>query len=353
MRRSLNILLIGLIVVLKSCIDPYDTELNTGNNLLIVEGLITNLEGPYTIKLQRSAAFEPGVEGRLTPAVGANVRVIVDDGSEHVFFESRGTGVYRNIDPDIFLGAIGRTYTLRIETSDGKVYMSDPVTMPDGPVIDSTYVEFIEQTRFNERGIEVPDHGFDVVVDVTDPGQTENYYRWKWRAWYQVVTSNAGDCCAVCYVRDDPNPTMVLRDDAFVNGNQIRRQEVAFIPFDARQFHDYLVQVEQIHMDEQAYRYFELIGQQQNNVGSIFDPAPAQIRGNISNIDDPGETVLGYFGAFSISFGRVTFNHSNASLNFNPLYQDADGNIVLNPLLSMTGDCRTIPNSSSIPPTGF
>ena len=39
--------------------------------------------------------------------------------------------------------------------------------------------------------------------------------------------------------------------------------------------------------------------------GTIFEPPPAIIRGNIYNIHDPKDPVFGYFGASAITKGSI------------------------------------------------
>ena len=56
---------------------------------------------------------------------------------------------------------------------------------------------------------------------------------------------------------------------------------------------------------KEAFEYWQEVDQLSNQVGSIFDVAPAPIRGNIYNVADEDEVVLGYFEAASIDTARV------------------------------------------------
>ena len=58
-------------------------------------------------------------------------------------------------------------------------------------------------------------------------------------------------------------------------------------------------------MTQNAYNYWFEIDEIANNVGGLFDTPPATIRGNIYNINDESELVLGYFEASASSIIRV------------------------------------------------
>lgn len=42
-----------------------------------------------------------------------------------------------------------------------------------------------------------------------------------------------------------------------------------------------------------------------NNTGSVFDTPPAPIRGNIQNVNDPDEVVLGNFEVANVKLTRI------------------------------------------------
>ena len=47
------------------------------------------------------------------------------------------------------------------------------------------------------------------------------------------------------------------------------------------------------------------------SLGTLFDPQPSIIRGNISNVNDESEVVLGYFDAASIQEKRIFVNSND------------------------------------------
>jgi hypothetical protein len=58
-------------------------------------------------------------------------------------------------------------------------------------------------------------------------------------------------------------------------------------------------------MSEKEYKYWETLKKNTENLGSIFDPQPSFVLGNIQCTNNPDEKVLGYIGAGSVSTKRV------------------------------------------------
>jgi hypothetical protein len=56
----------------------------------------------------------------------------------------------------------------------------------------------------------------------------------------------------------------------------------------------YSVEVNQTRITEEAYRYWQMMERNSTNVGGLFSPEPSELRGNIVNVDDEAEMVLGY-----------------------------------------------------------
>ncbi|MBW3467788.1 DUF4249 family protein [Arthrospiribacter ruber] len=69
----------------------------------------------------------------------------------------------------------------------------------------------------------------------------------------------------------------------------------------------------------------------ENETGGVFDLPPANIRGNIVNISNPEETVLGHFFAAGVSSKQVTLE--GAKLNLLQIQR------------AFNDDCRELPNS--------
>jgi hypothetical protein len=74
----------------------------------------------------------------------------------------------------------------------------------------------------------------------------------------------------------------------------IKEKLVAQIPF----YNDYgcLVNLEQISVSLEVYKFYQLVRQLTQGTGGLADTPPSAIVGNIQNVSNPDEKVVGYFG---------------------------------------------------------
>jgi hypothetical protein len=117
--------------------------------------------------------------------------------------------------------------------------------------------------------------------------------------------------------------------DELINGNPIVRQFVYFSPIRTRGPH--LIEVSQYSLTEAAYRFWQRYEEQRIRTGSILDPLPEPIEGNLSNADNPEEVALGYFGASSLTRQRIKTD---------PVALDADRILLYESIFLREGDCH-------------
>ena len=175
---------------------------------------------------------------------------------------------------------------------------------------------------------------------------------WSWAGTHEVHTQPwdymdgrfpaPKDCCATCWVTEHPGHIDVF-DDNYLGGNQINKKPVTFVRITnsdgARHFRGkYHVKVKQLSLTKEAYKYWSSIEEQISSTGSIFEPAPAVIIGNIENVNDPEDIVFGYFGASAISTKSVFIPADEAP------YPPGD-------TLVWPDDCRMLSNSTAKKPS--
>ena len=71
----------------------------------------------------------------------------------------------------------------------------------------------------------------------------------------------------------------------------------------------YFVELSQIRLTEEAYRFWETVRNNSSNVGGLFSPEPSELRGNIVNVDDPDELVLGYVSVSTCTCKKMFVNN--------------------------------------------
>ncbi|MBC7920072.1 MAG: DUF4249 domain-containing protein [Ferruginibacter sp.] len=302
-----------------SCVDEVQLPIRNPTRQLVVEGTITNEPPPYSVKLTYSGAFQSANRLPEESYVGQATVTLGDDLGRTVSLLPRGPGIYQTTDSS-FVGTVGRTYTLRVALPDGKRYASRPEQMRSVPSIDSLSFAFVDVNvnanpeRFN---------GYEVYTHFQDPAETDNYYRWLAYGYSQVHSTgapcslgNPNICFDYCWQANYTSAVRIL-SDALVNGNRITRQPVFFSPIYTRGPH--LVEVSQLSLTREAYQFWKLYQEQQTRVGSILDPLPAPIVGNIANADNPNELALGYFAASAVARRRFAIYDPNPR-NINKIY---------------------------------
>ena len=75
----------------------------------------------------------------------------------------------------------------------------------------------------------------------------------------------------------------------------------------------YSLLARQFAIDEMEYTFWKSLKESNEELGSLFDRQPAQVAGNIINVDNPGETVLGYFSASGLGEERIFVDNSEVS----------------------------------------
>ena len=149
------VLLFFVSILISSCIDRIDITIpKSTTSQLVVEGVITDEPGPYTVKLSLASPAD-GFLKFTKPVTATQVTLFDNAGNAEVMNEIE-TGTFQT-KPNGMRGVIGREYFIRVETRDGKTYESLPDRMNPVGSVDSLYYEFEsfeplnEQTRYGFR----------------------------------------------------------------------------------------------------------------------------------------------------------------------------------------------------------
>ena len=218
-----NILFISLFVFIAGCREKIDFIIeDSGDKQLVVEGNITDREGPYYVYLSYASPDVVNENQRVQkdPVSLAKVMIVhVATGNEEELFElPEEKGTYASPENSTFKGELENDYYLQIELG-GETYQSSVEKIYAPPPIDSIYTEFNNDSRMIE-----------IFIDFTDPVDTRDAYLWKWNAFKQIRTNLPDEpfvaCCAICYVRFAGNEINVI-EDINQNGRKIKKQKVA------------------------------------------------------------------------------------------------------------------------------
>ena len=93
MNKLINILLAVSMVVLGACREEFWPDLTKYENLIVVDGLITNDPGPYEVKLSFSTAVQ---NPEFNPFSGAQVVIMDNEGTSKTLTET-SPGIYKKL----------------------------------------------------------------------------------------------------------------------------------------------------------------------------------------------------------------------------------------------------------------
>ena len=310
MKKTIYILC-GLLCLigLANCVDPLEIEIEDEVRLMVVEGLITDKEGPYEVKLKWS---NPVDNDTFQPIMGAKVIILEENGVSAALTE-KSEGVYQT-DSLAIRGKVGNRYRVNIELINGKTYESDWGLLKDSPPIDS--VHFNPEVRNTVNGWL---RGVDILVDTHDPTENSQFYRWDYvETWryqapytpgfeylgnnnYNIIPKDKEVCYMTVYSSEINTATSLN------NGSDIiTDQLVKYVTTETnRLLRRYSILVKQYVLEEEEYLFWKSLEESVENVGGLYDRQPESIKGNVKNIDDPNEPVLGYFSVSGISEERI------------------------------------------------
>jgi hypothetical protein len=272
-----------------------------------------------------------------------NAEVYLEDNEGNLEpMQSIGLGKYIT-KADGIQGKVGNQYWLNITLPDGSSYRSKPETLLPVPAIDSVYYRIVEETLYDPANRPYSSTKLPIYVSVQDPAANDNFYRWDWNALEQIFTLEppipSDTIVTTCYFIPSfkRNNSIIIAGDEFNNGNEFE-QLIYTLPFDRSS--QFLITIDQYSLNKGAYEYWQLVLQESRRTGSIFDPAPINVAGNIVSEDDTQKTALGYFMASTVISRRLLVDRS--AVKGTP--DDA----------RLVGDCRYLyPNSFEEKPEGF
>ena len=316
MNNKLSIFVVILLLIVNSCIEPFDAALGDYKDILVVEGSISNESRSHYIMLTRSAA---NIDEPVKYEHNAAVSIKDDIGNKEMLNEV-SPGIYKT-DSLQFQGVVGRTYTLSITTSDGKSYESEPCLMNQPSRIDSIYP--LPGKGWDNEGIEK--EGIDILVDASGNTEGESYLRWtydedwKFSIRYPVKYIIFSNDSAMridpeniyCWKSDVSKDIMIHSFQNQVN-KMVKGRQLYFISTgdNDRVSIRYSTLVRQYSISKKEYEFWKKLKESTENVGDIFGKQPFSISGNVNCISDPKEPVLGYFQVGGVTSTRIYINQS-------------------------------------------
>ncbi|MBL7877474.1 MAG: DUF4249 family protein, partial [Cyclobacteriaceae bacterium] len=141
-------------LLISSCVEPIYFDVPPAELQLIVEGLITDNPGPYTVSLSKALTLD-AQSSEPEPVQDATITLFDDEGNSEVFTEISAGSYSTN---NIIQGKVGHSYYIRVETSDGKIFESTPDKLNPVGEIEDIRFEYEARTTIKPYG--------EIVADV-------------------------------------------------------------------------------------------------------------------------------------------------------------------------------------------
>ena len=295
-----RVLLWCLTLLLASCTDPYlPPAITSPPNYLVVDGFI-NSQGVTTIRLSRTYAI---ASGATSPVESKATLAIEDEAGVRYALREGVSGTY--ISTALTLNTT-RKYRLHINTLTGKEYVSDFMPVKTTPPID----------KVNWR---VENTGLSIYVNAHDPANATQYYRWETEETWEInpvyrpnieyVNGKIRDIVTpyptLCWgtVR---SPVVRIYKTTALSQDVVADFRVQQLPANSERLNTrYSILVQQQALSKEEFAYWELLRKNTESIGTLFDPQPAQVTGNVRCLSNTAEVALGFVSTHSLTESRI------------------------------------------------
>ena len=277
---------------------------------LVIEGVANDGGGVTRFKLSRTTSLNNKAAVKET---GANVKI---EGSNNLSFSlvESTPGNYTidnlHLDPAI-------KYRLSVKTNSQE-YLSDFVNIRPNPPIDS-----VNWVREND--------GVHIFINTHNAQNNSRYYQWEYdETWefhsvYDAILKygkDPGNPNGGVIYRDftdrqiykcwqtNPSSTILLGSSAKLSQDIIHLPIIKIPPASWKLSVLYSVFVKQYAWSKEGYEFLERMKKNTEAVGSVFDPQPSELNGNIHCVSDPGRPVIGFFNICTIREKRIWIYNS-------------------------------------------
>jgi hypothetical protein len=306
-----------LIPAVAACREKYELPYTgPATGFLVVDGVINSGQGLTSIRLSRTLAL---VDSFLFKnETHAAVMVEGENNTQYPLFET-GEGVYTNSQLNL---QQNEKYRLRIRTSDGKIYLSDFTENKRTPDIDAISWEREED-------------GLIFYVNTHDPQNNTWYYKWDYEETWEFhsayhselryAQNNQGDPVGVeerpyaesmaiftCWQSDKAK-------DILIGSSKKLERDTIHLPIHSVENGSwkigvlYSLMVRQHAISAASYEFLQLMKKNTEQLGTLFDAQPSELRGNVHCENDPEEIVIGFVDVSEAKEKRIFINRNEVT----------------------------------------
>jgi hypothetical protein len=265
------------VIALSSCQEVVQLDVEEGQRRLVVNGGIQRRNNADSLRQRISLTTTYGFyEESFPPPTVTDARVVVFDGTDSIPFEHTGFGFY-----EATYSPQPGAYTLVIDYNNERYTAID--TMTPAPTFDSVRYEFQEKTIFD-------DEGYTLQLYFQDNPDYIEYYR-----FVQFINDSLS-------LEINPGTRFeTLTDGELIDGEYVSGRKPNDIP---GQVGD-TMRIEMYSISRIFYDYTFAILRLAGGAGSLNEPPPAGVRGNVGNTTNEDNYALGFFEATDVVIEEV------------------------------------------------
>jgi len=320
------ILAFGIFVIINACIEPYDFIVKNDVPNLVVEGFISNVSYNQSLDFPSCGRFFEiklsytndviNIKGESISS--AKVELYDDDGkSWHYTAVHDESTVYRLLNP-AFKAVADKKYKLKITLSEGDIYESDWVSLPNketSPIGNIGFIEEEVETYVNIAGEDKirSVKGVNSTIKLPKNNNEEPlYYKWSYDpTWvYTAPLVSSVEPISQCWAKNPYYlPGYELQED-FRGGYE---KELFFIETvgNERIYESFSVLVNQQIMNRDFFFFWKEIKEKASG-NALFDKLPYNLSTNFKAINSNNK-VSGYFDVVQEQATRWYFNKDDLS----------------------------------------
>lgn len=337
--------LICLVFLFSSCEDKLDVKVDDLTPRLVVEGYISDGDKPVEVLLTYTTSYGYNF---AVPKVSGAIVCLFDNEGNCTDLREVEEGVYSSAGSQLEV-KVGGSYAIEISLPNGRNYVSSPEMVQEPLGIDSAYFEYFKREEYGRNGTVELVPSVQFFADIPNPLDEQNYLLWKWNGTYEYLPPLMSIPKSCWILEEGMYSRFNLFGDENMETSQVRGLKIDYLDVDYRFNIKFVLEIQQYTIGAEAYNYFKSLKHQLDRSGSIFDPSPYRVVGNISNKNDPEEIVLGYFYAASLSKKHLRVKRVDIPL------KSLDGGPFCEPPFfggppKECTSCETFPNQHSEPP---
>jgi len=325
-----NILYFSMIIalLLTSCIKPYEPVIESKDAVkFVVSGQVVKGDSVQRISI---SVTSPIGDPAYLPVAGCQVTIYDDKGNSYMAAD-QFNGDYNFFVPESNL-VPGISYMINIVTPEGVNIVSDFDQLNICPEVDSVYflvkeVPTADPVLFKQ--------GIQFYVNLDAQNYYCRYFRWEaletWEyhstwpiEWYYDGTVH--HVFPPDYSRSVCWQTMLVKNIFTLSTTNLEDNLYKALPLhfvnnysSPRLVYGYSLLLKQFAMSEAAYTYWEKLRINSTEQGGLYDKQPLAISGNLHNITNPDQSVLGFFGVTDMKSKRIFVqNVENLPIIYDP-----------------------------------